>query len=293
MRPASTPTWAWSDRRTAPAEHADAHRRTPPAAVGVANGGTYASIGESCGSIAGFIAVGGDRPVVGVNNSTDFRSARRAYARVHRLTGAPRPDLPGLGNPAHPRVRRAAAVAHQPAPRGSSRRPEPGRVGDSAAGAGARRPTAPLSGRPTSGRAAIGGPNRPRTTHGSTEHPPGHSNRPQRALLAKLAVISGSREQEEPRSWWKRAPNAPSSRLFLPAKNGYNRELGAIRRVIAAPKFRIAVTPGIGPHGAATAMGPVPGLRSSEASESALWAFRGVSQEVTRIQPPSASGDAG
>lgn len=44
---------------------------------GVANGGTYASVGESCGSIAGFIAVGADRPVVGVNNSTDFfRSAK-------------------------------------------------------------------------------------------------------------------------------------------------------------------------------------------------------------------------
>ena len=43
---------------------------------GVANGGVYASIGESCGSIAGFIAAGADRPVVGVNNSTDFyRSA--------------------------------------------------------------------------------------------------------------------------------------------------------------------------------------------------------------------------
>lgn len=43
---------------------------------GVANGGVYAAIGESCGSIAGFIAAGADRPVVGVNNSTDFyRSA--------------------------------------------------------------------------------------------------------------------------------------------------------------------------------------------------------------------------
>ena len=50
---------------------------------GVANGGTYASIGESCGSIAGFIAVGGDRPVVGVNNSTDFyRSARKGDVLV-------------------------------------------------------------------------------------------------------------------------------------------------------------------------------------------------------------------
>ena len=43
---------------------------------GVANGGVYSTVGESCGSIAGFIAAGADRPVVGVNNSTDFyRSA--------------------------------------------------------------------------------------------------------------------------------------------------------------------------------------------------------------------------
>lgn len=43
---------------------------------GVANGGVYSTVGESCGSIAAFIAAGADRPVVGVNNSTDFyRSA--------------------------------------------------------------------------------------------------------------------------------------------------------------------------------------------------------------------------
>lgn len=43
---------------------------------GLANGGVYATMGESCGSIAGFIAAGGKTPVVGVNNSTDFfRSA--------------------------------------------------------------------------------------------------------------------------------------------------------------------------------------------------------------------------
>ncbi len=54
---------------------------------GVANGGVYATIGESCGSIAGFIAAGADRPVVGVNNSTDFyRSAKAGDALISTAT---------------------------------------------------------------------------------------------------------------------------------------------------------------------------------------------------------------
>lgn len=44
---------------------------------GLANGGVYCSLGETAGSIAGFVACGAKKPVVGVNNNTDFyRSAR-------------------------------------------------------------------------------------------------------------------------------------------------------------------------------------------------------------------------
>lgn len=44
---------------------------------GLANGGVYCSLGETAGSIAGFIAGGAKVPVVGVNNNTDFyRSAK-------------------------------------------------------------------------------------------------------------------------------------------------------------------------------------------------------------------------
>ncbi|WP_295624497.1 PaaI family thioesterase [uncultured Corynebacterium sp.] len=50
---------------------------------GLANGGVYSTLGESCGSIAGFIAAGADRPVVGVNNNTDFyRSAKAGDAII-------------------------------------------------------------------------------------------------------------------------------------------------------------------------------------------------------------------
>lgn len=38
--------------------------------VGLVNGGVYCSIAESTGSVASMVSVG--RPVVGVNNSTDF-----------------------------------------------------------------------------------------------------------------------------------------------------------------------------------------------------------------------------
>lgn len=44
---------------------------------GLANGGVYASLGETAGSVSAFIAAGAQAPVVGVNNNTDFyRSAR-------------------------------------------------------------------------------------------------------------------------------------------------------------------------------------------------------------------------
>lgn len=39
---------------------------------GVTNGGVYASLGESAGSFAGFIAAGGKSNVMGVTNSTNF-----------------------------------------------------------------------------------------------------------------------------------------------------------------------------------------------------------------------------
>ncbi|WP_297003899.1 PaaI family thioesterase [uncultured Corynebacterium sp.] len=39
---------------------------------GVTNGGVYASLGESAGSFAGFIATGGKANVMGVTNSTNF-----------------------------------------------------------------------------------------------------------------------------------------------------------------------------------------------------------------------------
>lgn len=42
--------------------------------AGIVNGGVYCSIAETLGSIAGFAAAGG-RPVVGVNNNTNFLSA--------------------------------------------------------------------------------------------------------------------------------------------------------------------------------------------------------------------------
>lgn len=44
--------------------------------AGLVNGGVYCSIGESAGSIAGMAAAG--KPVVGVNNSTDFISSVRS-----------------------------------------------------------------------------------------------------------------------------------------------------------------------------------------------------------------------
>ncbi len=54
---------------------------------GVGHGGVYAAVGESCGSVAGFIAAGADRPVVGVNNSTDFyRSAKTGDVMVSTAT---------------------------------------------------------------------------------------------------------------------------------------------------------------------------------------------------------------
>lgn len=39
---------------------------------GITNGGIYASLGESAGSFAGFIAAGGKGNVMGVTNSTNF-----------------------------------------------------------------------------------------------------------------------------------------------------------------------------------------------------------------------------
>ena len=39
---------------------------------GITNGGVYASLGESAGSFAGFIAAGGHSSVMGVTNSTNF-----------------------------------------------------------------------------------------------------------------------------------------------------------------------------------------------------------------------------
>lgn len=39
---------------------------------GITNGGVYASLGESAGSFAGFIAAGGKANVMGVNNLTNF-----------------------------------------------------------------------------------------------------------------------------------------------------------------------------------------------------------------------------
>ncbi|MEJ6019771.1 PaaI family thioesterase [Corynebacterium sp. H113] len=54
---------------------------------GLANGGMFATLGESAGSVAGFIAVGGKQPVVGVNNSTDFyRSAQAGDVVVSTAT---------------------------------------------------------------------------------------------------------------------------------------------------------------------------------------------------------------
>lgn len=44
--------------------------------AGLVNGGVYASIAESTGSVAGMVAA--QKPVVGVNNSTDFISSVRA-----------------------------------------------------------------------------------------------------------------------------------------------------------------------------------------------------------------------
>lgn len=45
---------------------------------GLANGGVYCSLGESLGSIAGFVAAGASPAVVGVNNNTDFYRPARA-----------------------------------------------------------------------------------------------------------------------------------------------------------------------------------------------------------------------
>lgn len=42
--------------------------------VGLVNGGVYTALAESVGSLAGLVVAGG-RPVVGVNNNTDFISA--------------------------------------------------------------------------------------------------------------------------------------------------------------------------------------------------------------------------
>lgn len=39
---------------------------------GLVNGGVFAAVGESLGSVAGFLAAGGETGVVGANNSTDF-----------------------------------------------------------------------------------------------------------------------------------------------------------------------------------------------------------------------------
>ncbi|AGP30710.1 PaaI family thioesterase [Corynebacterium terpenotabidum] len=39
---------------------------------GITNGGVYASLGESAGSFAGFIAAGGTSSVMGITNSTNF-----------------------------------------------------------------------------------------------------------------------------------------------------------------------------------------------------------------------------
>ena len=39
---------------------------------GITNGGIYASLGESVGSFAGYIAAGGEANVMGVTNSTNF-----------------------------------------------------------------------------------------------------------------------------------------------------------------------------------------------------------------------------
>lgn len=44
--------------------------------AGLVNGGVYASIAESTGSVAGMVVAGG--PVVGVNNNTDLISSVRA-----------------------------------------------------------------------------------------------------------------------------------------------------------------------------------------------------------------------
>ena len=40
--------------------------------MGLANGGLFASLGETAGSLAGFIAVEDNMQVMGTNNSTDF-----------------------------------------------------------------------------------------------------------------------------------------------------------------------------------------------------------------------------
>lgn len=58
---------------------------------GVTNGGVYAILGETAGSIAGYIAAGGKSNVMGTNNSTDFlRPSRkgdviRTTARAEHL----------------------------------------------------------------------------------------------------------------------------------------------------------------------------------------------------------------
>lgn len=44
--------------------------------VGLVNGGVYTALAESVGSLAGLVVAGG-RPVVGVNNNTDFISSVR------------------------------------------------------------------------------------------------------------------------------------------------------------------------------------------------------------------------
>lgn len=56
-------------RKVALVLEADARHLQP---AGLINGGVFAVLGETAGSIAGFIAAGADRLVVGANNSTDF-----------------------------------------------------------------------------------------------------------------------------------------------------------------------------------------------------------------------------
>ena len=52
---------------------------------GKAHGGLYATLAESVGSLLGVLVAGGDLPVVGVNNSTNFIRATGSGSTIHAV----------------------------------------------------------------------------------------------------------------------------------------------------------------------------------------------------------------